>query len=139
RLTNSIRTGLGIALVIMFVGMLIFLLWPAQLLGLFEASEEMLAIGVPAMRIIASSFCGAALAIVLGSVFQALQSAMLSMIVSVCRQLLVLLPAAYLLSLTGNINNIWLCFPIAEVMSVGLSLIFFRKVYKEKILPLKSE
>lgn len=139
RLTNSIRTGLGIALVIMFVGMLIFLLWPAQLLGLFEASEEMLAIGVPAMRIIASSFCGAALAIVLGSVFQALQSAMLSMIVSVCRQLLVLLPAAYLLSLTGNINNIWLCFPIAEVMSVGLSLIFFRRVYKEKILPLKSE
>ena len=137
RLTSSIKLGLAIAFVIMVVGMLIFMIIPGPLLSLFEASDEMLSIGIPAMRIIASSFCGAAIAIVLGSVFQALSSAMLSMIVSVCRQVLVLTPAAYLLSLTGNINNIWFCFPIAEVVSVGLSLIFYRKIYKEKILPLK--
>lgn len=139
RLTSSIKMGLSIAVGIMALGMLIFMIFPAQLLSIFEASEEMLIIGVPAMRIIASSFCGAAIAIVLGSVFQSLQSAMLSMIVSVSRQVIVLLPSAYLLSLTGNINNIWLCFPIAEIMSIGLSLIFYSKVYKHKILPLKTE
>ncbi|MCQ2613737.1 MAG: MATE family efflux transporter [Treponemataceae bacterium] len=138
RLTSAIKLGLAIAFTIMFVGMLIFLFFPAQLLGLFEASGEMLAIGIPAMRIIASSFCGAAIAIVLGSVFQALSMAMLSMAVSVCRQVLVLLPCAYLLSLTGNINRIWLCFPIAEVVSVGLSLVFMAKVYKDRIKPLKN-
>ncbi|MCQ2573977.1 MAG: MATE family efflux transporter [Treponema sp.] len=137
RLTSSIKTGLSIAVGIMALGTLIFEVFPAQLLKIFEASEEMLSIGVPAMRIIASSFIGAAIAIVLGSVFQSLQSAMLSMIVSVCRQVLVLLPAAYLLSLTGNVDNIWFCFPIAEIMSIGLSLIFYAKVYKQKILPLK--
>lgn len=138
RLTRSVKMGLTIAFTIMVVGMLIFMLLPAKLLSLFEASEEMLSIGVPAMRIIASSFCGAAIAIVLGSVFQSLNSAMLSMIVSVSRQVLVLLPAAWLLSLTGNINNIWFCFPIAEIASVILSLVFYNKVYKTKILPLKS-
>lgn len=137
RLTSSIKLGLSIAFTIMFAGMLIFLAFPKQLLSIFEASDEMLAIGIPAMRIIASSFCGAAIAIVLGSVFQALSSAMLSMMVSIFRQVLVLTPAAYFLSLTGNINNIWLCFPIAEVVSVSLSLIFYRKIYREKILPLK--
>lgn len=137
RLTSSIKLGLSIAFTIMFAGMLIFLAFPGQLLSIFEASDEMLAIGIPAMRIIASSFCGAAIAIVLGSVFQALSSAMLSMMVSIFRQVLVLTPAAYFLSLTGNINNIWLCFPIAEVVSVSLSLIFYRKIYREKILPLK--
>ena len=137
RLTRSIKIGLAIAFTIMLAGMLIFIIFPEPLLGLFEASEEMLSIGVPAMRIIASSFCGAAIAIVLGSVFQSLNSAVLSMIVSVSRQVIVLLPAAYLLSLTGNIRNIWFCFPIAEVMSVVMSLIFYRNVYKKKILPLK--
>lgn len=138
RLTSSIKTGLAIAVTIMAFGTAIFMIFPGQLLSIFEASEEMLSIGIPAMRIIASSFIGAAVAIVLGSVFQSLQSAMLSMIVSVCRQVIVLVPAAYLLSLTGNINNIWFCFPIAEVMSIALSLIFYSKVYKQKILPLKS-
>lgn len=137
RLTSSIKLGLTIAFGIMVVGMLIFMIIPGPLLSLFEASDDMLAIGIPAMRIIASSFCGAAIAIVLGSVFQALSSAMLSMLVSVFRQVLVLTPAAYFLSLTGNINNIWFCFPIAEVVSVCLSLIFYRKIYREKILPLK--
>ncbi|MCQ2578251.1 MAG: MATE family efflux transporter [Treponema sp.] len=138
RLTSSIKLGLTIAFGIMVVGMLIFMIIPGPLLSLFEASDDMLAIGIPAMRIIASSFCGAAIAIVLGSVFQALSSAMLSMLVSVFRQVLVLTPAAYFLSLTGNINNIWFCFPIAEIVSVCLSLIFYRKIYREKILPLKT-
>lgn len=138
RLTSSIKTGLAIAAGIMAFGTVIFEVLPGPLLTIFNASDEMLSIGIPAMRIIASSFIGAAIAIVLGSVFQSLQSAMLSMLVSVCRQVIVLVPSAYLLSLTGNIDNIWFCFPIAEIMSIGLSLIFFRKVYKEKILPLKN-
>jgi len=137
RLTSTIKTGLAIAAAIMALGTAVFEVFPAQLLRIFNASDEMLSIGIPAMRIIAASFIGAAIAIVLGSVFQSLQSAMLSMIVSVCRQVLVLVPSAYLLSLSGNINNIWFCFPIAEVMSIGLSLIFYSKVYKQKILPLK--
>ncbi|MCQ2596300.1 MAG: MATE family efflux transporter [Treponema sp.] len=139
RLTSSIKTGLSIAVAIMALGTAIFEIFPKQLLQIFNASEEMLSIGIPAMRIIAASFVGAAIAIVLGSVFQSLRSAMLSMIVSVCRQVLVLLPAAYLLSLTGIVDNIWWCFPIAEVMSIGLSLIFYSKVYKQKILPLKAK
>ena len=139
RLKSAIKTGLLMAFAIMFIGMLIFLIFPSQLLKIFSASDEMLKIGVPAMRIIATSFCGAAIAIVLGSVFQSVQSAMLSMIVSVCRQVIVLLPSAWLLSLSGNINLIWLCFPIAELASVGLSLIFYKRVYDKKIKPLKLE
>ena len=133
RLTRTIRSAVMIAFVIMFCGFLIFELFPAELFRLFSASDEMLAIGVPAFRRIAPSFLGAAFAITLSSVFQAFGNAVYSMIVSFSRQLLVFLPSAYLLSLTGNVNNVWYCFIIAEFMSVGMSLFFMRRIYVRKI------
>jgi len=136
RIMQTIKNGTLFAVGIMAFGTLIFEVFPVQLLKLFQASDAMLAIGVPAMRIIASSFVGAAVAISLSSVFQAFSSAMYSMFVSFARQLLVLLPAAYLLSLARNIDDVWLAFPIAEVMSVGLSCFFMVKVYRTKIKPL---
>ena len=139
RITQAIRTGLIFAIIIMSAGTLIFELIPGVLLRLFAASDAMLSIGIPAMRIIASSFIGAAVAISLSSVFQAFGKAFYSMIVSIIRQIVFLLPAAWLLSLSGNINMIWFCFPIAEVMSVALSLLFMRSVYRNTIAELDRQ
>ena len=103
---------------------------------LFDASEHMLSMGVPALRIISLSFILAGFCIVSGSVFQSLGYAVYSMINSICRQLLVLLPVAFLLSLTGNVNAVWWSFPIAELMSVLMSSIFMARVYKKVIKPM---
>lgn len=94
------------------------------------ATPELLEIGVPALRTICLSFVFAGFCIVVGSVFQALGNGIYSMIVSVARQLCVLLPVAYLLSLSGNVNMIWWSFPIAELMSVTMSAFFLRKIYR---------
>lgn len=133
RITSTIRNALILAIGIMLLGTAIFELFPAQLLALFEASPNMLQIGVPAMRIIACSFAGAAVAITLSSVFQAFGSAVYSMIATFVRQLVVLLPVTYLLSLAGNINDIWWAYLIAEVASVAACLFFMRRIYKNKI------
>ncbi len=133
RIMRTVKLGILAALMIMIVGAAIFELFPRQLYSLFNASEQMLSIGVPALRLIAPSFLGAAVAISLGSVFQAMGNGVYSMTVSVARQLLFLLPSAYLLSLTGNINNVWWCFLIAEVVSVALSVFFYSRLYNQKI------
>jgi len=119
--------------VLMALGCLIFEFFPAQLLSLFNADAQMLEIGIPALRIIATSFIGAGIAITLSSVFQAFSSAVYSMIVSFARQLIVLLPAAWLLSKTNVVRNVWFAFPIAEVVSVALSVIFMFIVWKKKM------
>ncbi len=108
----------------------IFQLFPSTLLGLFDASETMLAIGVPALRIISVSFLLAGFCIIAGSVFQAIGNPVYSLIVSVCRQMVVLLPVAWLLSRTGRLELVWWSFPIAEVMSFTLSTIFLRRTVK---------
>jgi len=136
RITATIRHGLFFALGIMIVGTALFELFPVQLLRLFDASPAMLAIGVPAIRIIACSFLGAAIGITFSSVFQAFGSAVYSMIATFVRQILALLPAAYLLSLSGNVNAIWWSYLIAEVVSVIACLFFMHRIYKEKIEPL---
>ena len=136
RITATIRHGLFFALGIMSMGMALFELFPAQLLRLFDASPAMLAIGVPAIRIIACSFLGAALGITFSSVFQAFGSAVYSMIATFVRQILALLPAAYLLSLSGDVNAIWWSYLIAEVVSIIACLFFMHRIYKEKIEPL---
>lgn len=130
RIQKTIRTTIIMAMGIMIVGALIFELFPGLLLKIFSASDVMLSIGIPAMRIIAPSFIGAALAISLSSVFQAFGKATYSMIISIVRQIVVLLPSAYLLSFTGNITLVWLCFPIAEIASIGLALYYLGKVNK---------
>ena len=133
RISATIKNALSLATGIMLFGMAIFELFPAQLLGLFDASPAMLAIGVPAIRIIAVSFIGAALGITFSSVFQAFGSATYSMIATFIRQLVVLLPAAYLLSLSGNVNMIWWAYLIAEVASVLACIWFMRRIYSIKM------
>ena len=136
RMLRTMKLAITYAVAIMFVGFLVMQIFPAQLFSLFEASADMLAIGVPALRFISISFLFAGFCIIAGSTFQALGNGMLSMIVSIARQLVVLLPVAYLLSLTGNLNLIWLSFSIAELMSVALSGLFLYKIYKKVIKPL---
>lgn len=133
RITNTIRGALLIALCIMTLGVVLFELIPGPLFALFSATPEMKRMGIVALRVIAPSFFGAAIAITLSSVFQAFGNAVYSMLVSFSRQIIVFLPAAYLLSRTGNVDNVWWCFIIAEFMSVGMSLFFMRRIYVKKI------
>lgn len=133
RVTATIKLSILFAVSIMFMGLAVMELFPAQLLGMFNAEAELLAVGVPALRIICLSFIFAGYCIVAGSVFQALGNGVYSMLVSIARQLLVLLPVAYLLSLTGKVVNIWWAFPIAEIMSVAMSSFFLVRIYKKII------
>lgn len=119
----------------MLIGFCIFQFAPDKVLGIFAASDAMLAIGIPAMRIICLHFLLAGASIVLSSVFQALGNGVFSLIVSVCRQLFVLLPAAWLLAQTGNVNNVWWAFLIAEIVSVLLSLGFYARINKTSLPP----
>lgn len=139
RITNTIRGALLIALAIMTLGAVLFEVIPGQLFSLFSATPEMKRMGIIALRIIAPSFLGAAVAITLSSVFQAFGNAVYSMIVSFSRQIVVFLPAAYFLSRTGNVDNVWWCFIIAEFMSVGMSLFLMRKIYVKKIRDIPIE
>lgn len=139
RMLKTLKIAIGAALTVMTVGLLAFQLIPEALLGLFNPSEEFLAIGCSALRIISIHFPLAAVCIMVGASFQALGNGIYSTITSVCRQLLVLLPAAYLLSLTGSVSNVWWSFPIAELVSAAATLFFFRRIYKAKIKPLFSE
>ncbi|MCI8648950.1 MAG: MATE family efflux transporter [Anaerotruncus sp.] len=139
RITHVIRDAALYAVSIMAVGSLVFHLFPQQLLLFFKASAETLEIGTPALRIISLSFVGAGIAIVLSSVFQALGNGVLSLLISVARQLLVILPVAWLLAQLGGLNVVWWAFPIAELVSLGLSLLMYRKIYVKMIAPLVSE
>ena len=133
RMIKTIKCGLLIAFSIMSVGMVVFELFPDAILALFEASDNMLAMGKVALRTIAIHFPIAAICIVLGSAFQALGNAVYSMFVSIARQLVVLIPVAYALSKLGNVNYVWWCFPIAEIMSFTITVIFFIKLKREVI------
>ena len=117
----------------MGVGTILFQLFPEALLKMFDAGDEMIRLGVPALRIISLSFCLASVCIVMGSIFQAFSKSIYSLFVAVGRQLVALIPAAWLLSLTGDVTNIWWAFPIAEGMSLILSIFFFRKVYRNTV------
>ena len=133
RILKAIETGAVIALSLMLIGLAAFEFLPDQLLGFFNASPEMLHIGRNALRIIGLHFPIAAFSIILISVFQALGQGVISMIVSFVRQIIVLLPMAWLLSLSGNVNNVWWSFPIAEIAAVTISSLFMIKLYKKNI------
>ncbi len=133
RIMKTVKLSISFAILIMGLGVLIMQIFPEALLGMFNASDEMLRLGVPALRIISLSFFGAAVSICLNSVSQALGNGVYSFIVAFSRQIILLLPAAFLLSLSGNLNLVWLAFPIAEVGSVIISLLFFKDLYKNKI------
>ena len=138
RVKKTIKLAVCYAECIMLIGFCIFQFAPDKVLGIFAASDAMLAIGIPAMRIICLHFLLAGASIVLSSVFQALGNGVFSLIVSVCRQLFVLLPAAWLLAQTGNVNNVWWAFLIAEIVSVLLSLGFYARINKNIIAPMYS-
>ena len=133
RITEALKFSMILAVGIMAVGTTLFQLFPEELLRMFDAGDEMIRLGVPALRIISLSFCLAAVCIVMGSIFQAFSKSIYSLFVSVGRQLVVLVPAAWLLSLTGDVTNIWWAFPIAEGMSLVLSTTFFRKLYRNTV------
>lgn len=131
RIYRSIKFGVLFAAVFMVAGCVIFELIPEVLLSIFSPSEQMLAIGVPALRRIAVHFPIASFCIIAGSACQALDKSFFSLITSCMRQLIALIPSAYLLSLTGNVDNIWWCFLIAEFMSLIFSTFFLKKTLKD--------
>ena len=139
RIDEALKFSFSVAIGIMLMGTLIMHLFPAQLLRLFNADSAMLEIGVPAQRIISLCFPLAAMGIISGSIFQAFSQSIYSLIISLGRQLVVLLPAAWLLSKTGDVTNVWWAFPIAEGVSVILSFIFFRKIYGSVVKPLEEK
>lgn len=136
RMIKTVKLAACYATAIMVVGVAIFQLFPDVLLGFFDASDYMLEIGVPALRIICLSFLLAGFGIVSSSFFQALGHGVLSLIISLVRQLIVLLPAAWLLSLSGQLELVWWAFPIAEVFSVIFSIIFTIYAYRKEVKPM---
>ena len=137
RVKKTIRLAVCYAEAIMLCGFCIFQFAPNKVLSIFAASDAMLAIGIPALRIICLHFLLAGISVVLSSVFQALGNGVFSLIVSVLRQLVVLIPMAWLLSKTGNVNMVWWSFLIAEVVSVLLSLGFMKRIDKTIIEPME--
>ena len=136
RITATLLRATGSALCIMIVGLLAFQLLPDLMLGIFHPSDEFLRIGRSALRIISICFPFAAIGIALSGCFQALGNGIYSTITSLCRQMLVLLPAAYLLSLTGEVTNVWLAWPIAEIASLVVTVLLFLRIYRQKIKPM---
>ena len=143
RILKTMKLSIIYAVSIMTVGVVIMQLFPEQLLKLFDAAENMMSIGVPALKIISIHFIFAGASIILTATLQALSHGIFSMIVSIARQLVVLLPVAYAFSKLGNVNYIWWCFPIAEIVSLTLCIIFFLKVKHSQLdtleQPLKAE
>lgn len=133
RMVSAMLIGGAAATVYMFIGLAVFEIFPEQLVRLFIENSQAVGIAVYTMRIAALSFVFAGVCIVMGSIFQALGKSIFSMFVSIARQLVVLVPAAYLLAKTGNVNLVWWSFPIAEVMSLIMSVIFFGVIYKRII------
>jgi len=130
RLSKTLKLSIVYAVCIMLVGILVLQLFPNQLLLLFDASPSMLRIGAVSLRTISLSYVFAGFCIVSASMFQALGNGITSMIVSIVRQLVVLLPVAFLLSKTGNLDLVWLAFPIAECVAVAMCIYYLRQTYK---------
>ena len=139
RMKTTMRLSMALGEGFMLIGFAVFQLLPGVLLGFFNASEAMLAIGEPALRIISTSFLVAGICVVCGSVFQAVGQGMFSLIVSVARQLLVLVPLAYLFSFTGKLEVVWWSFPAAEVVSLLMTLFFMARVEKTILHPLAEK
>lgn len=139
RVVKTMKHSVAYIMGLLFVGLIVFQAIPEPLLRLFEASDNMLALGVPALRIISLSFIFAGFCIACGSAFQALGKAVYSMIVSVARQLIVLLPVAYMLSKLGNVDYVWWAFPIAEIMSLIMTVLFLVILNKKVISKIGNE
>ena len=131
RIKKTIKLGMSCAVAYMLVGLAVFELIPNKLLMIFSASENVMSIGVVALRIIGLSFLFAGIGIVSSTVFQAIGNPLHSLLISVLRQLVIILPVAYLLSLTGSVDNVWWSYPIAEVVSFVLCVLFLRRTFRK--------
>ncbi len=139
RIVKAIKFSLIYAICIMLIGTLIFQLIPDKLLLLFDASDEMLSIGIPALRIISICFIFASVSIVFSSVFQAMGNGIFSLIISVVRMLVIILPASYLLAKYVGLNYLWFAYPISEIVSIFMSTTMFRHVYNKYIKNIKED
>ncbi|HHY13081.1 MAG TPA: MATE family efflux transporter [Thermoanaerobacterales bacterium] len=133
RLDETIKLSITYASCIMILGLIVFQVFPGNILALFNASEDMYSIGIPALRIISLSYIFAGICIVASAVYQAFGNGLLSLITAVSRQLVILLPIAYGLSLLGNVNYIWWAYPIAEIASLILNIVFLKGIYNKVI------
>lgn len=136
RLMKTMRLAVTYAVSIMIIGMILFWAFTPQLLAIFNASAQMLSIGIPALRIISLSFLLAGFDIIIISVMQALGHGVISLIISILRQLAVLLPAAFIFSKIWGLNTVWIAFPLAECVALTVTILFWRKVYHNEIQPL---
>ncbi|MBE6943729.1 MAG: MATE family efflux transporter [Ruminococcaceae bacterium] len=136
RITKNLKFAMAAALTIMLLGLAVFQLFPTVLLGLFEPTDDFLRLGISALRLVSLSFPLAGVSIALSATFQAMGVGIYSTVTSLCRQLFVLVPVAYLLSLSGNVELVWWAFPMAELVSLTVTLIFFRRIHRNKIKPL---
>ena len=133
RIYDTLKLSIIIAVSIMVAGVAVFQLFPKILLGLFDASETMIAIGVPALRTISLSFIFAGFCIISSSMFQALGNGVYSLIMSMCRQLFVIIPVAYVFAITIGLNAVWFSYPIAEIVSVTICVILLKRIINEKV------
>ncbi len=136
RILSAYKISAIAAVSLMLIGLVVCQIWPEQLLMLFDASEEMLLIGTQALRAISWSFAIAGYCIATSGVFQAMGNGVYSLMISVARQLMVLLPAAYLFSLSGRLELVWYAFPLAELMALAVTTYLFSRIYKNLIAPL---
>lgn len=139
RMKWALKLGVCTAMCIMTFGLIVFEVFPAQMLSLFNASQEMLAVGVPALRIIVIHFPMAAFSMIAQSFCQATGHPKYSMVASVVRQLVVMIPAAWLLAQTGNLTLVWFCFPIADFSAVVLNAIFLRRTLKKSAAQIEAK
>ena len=136
RMIKTVKMASVAGLAIMLTGLAVFQFMPEVLLSIFEPSEDFMRMGVRALQTISWCFPVAAVCIILGSTFQALGTGIYATLVSLARQLIVLLPAAYLLSLSGEVTRVWWAWPIAESMGLTMTVIFFLRNYRQRIKPL---
>jgi Na+-driven multidrug efflux pump len=138
RITATIKLAVSVALCMMLVGILVFQLIPDKLLLMFDAQDSMMEMGCTALRNISLSFVFAGYCIVMVGVFQAFGNGVFSLIISFVRQIIVLIPVAYLFSKIATVNEIWYAFPIAEFSALIMCTLFFIFIYKRKIKPLEK-
>ncbi|MFQ9924933.1 MAG: MATE family efflux transporter [Beduini sp.] len=139
RITATISFTLKISCIIMVAGMLLFQFFPKELLYLFNAEEEMLSIGIPALRTISYSFVFAGISMILCAIFQALDHGMKSLVITLLRQMIILIPSAYVLAMTFGLNISWWAFPITEIICSCISLLFLKIVKTSTIEKLEYE
>ena len=138
RIFDTLKISIVIAIGIMICGVLVFQFFPQTLLGLFDASENMLAIGVPALRTISLSFVFAGFCIISSCMFQALGNGVYSMLMSMARQLFVIIPVAFAFAKLFGLHMVWWAYPIAEIVSVIVCIFFLKRIFKEKLSTLED-